>query len=464
MTSKKISNTANRGHTLTIFNYEEKDMEATTWEILPYFRYVILAEEICPKSNRPHLQGYIEFTRPLRRTAVSKLFTEANIAIATKTNKDGDDTVYCHAHIEPRMGTREQARDYCRGLEKGLPKPSYISHVEFGNWDAGGQGARTDLISIYKDIQSGTLNTVAKIMDRNPGAWLRYRHSFSEMLNTFTKKQNKSFRKVEVVVFVGKGGTGKSGIWNKFSTHYDEDLFTCDAGETFPFDGYNMEKTVIIDDYRSGFKYDKMLRLLDGHPIQLNVKGSYRHACYERVFITSNKDPENWYPNKSDIYEHTLKRRFSKIYKYDEATHSFKLEWENFAKYDTSIIDEFDVTTLFTNIKVPEVAVENLNIPIEIPNIIFDDIDVVTDELDQVRESEQAPILLCNEVGGSTIASDSPTTTIVEKPAKGLTKFTLKGEDNILEEKDCWDDDIIIITKNPKIQKKCPKHKKHRKY
>ncbi len=59
-------------------------------------RYVIFQREICPESKREHWQGYLELKTQMRMGQVKTLL--------------GDPA----AHLSPRMGTRSQARDYCR--------------------------------------------------------------------------------------------------------------------------------------------------------------------------------------------------------------------------------------------------------------------------------------------------------------------------------------------------------------
>lgn len=83
-------------------------------------RYCIYQLEM-GESGTLHFQGYAEFTSPVRFS----VFNDAG--------------QLAHAHFEPRRGTREQARDYCRKLDTQLAGP-----WEYGSW-IGGQGSRSDL-------------------------------------------------------------------------------------------------------------------------------------------------------------------------------------------------------------------------------------------------------------------------------------------------------------------------------
>jgi len=85
------------------------------------FRYCIYQVEKCPKTQKLHIQGYVEFTRTMRLKKIKELFN--------------DDSM----HLEMRQGTREQARNYCRKQESRWAEP-----IEFGTWEIT-PGKRLDL-------------------------------------------------------------------------------------------------------------------------------------------------------------------------------------------------------------------------------------------------------------------------------------------------------------------------------
>lgn len=92
----------------------------------PIIRYCVFQHEKCPDTNRPHVQGYVELSKPYRIGQVKALFN--------------DDTM----HLEPRRGTQQEARDYCMKAETRIQGP-----WEFGKpWTARSEpGKRTDLVN-----------------------------------------------------------------------------------------------------------------------------------------------------------------------------------------------------------------------------------------------------------------------------------------------------------------------------
>ena len=87
-------------------------------------RYIVIGREICPKTNRKHLQGYIYFENPRSFKAVKKLFG--------------------NAHIERCAGTAEENRNYC---------------IKGGDFEEDGElpspGKRNDILGLREAIFSG---------------------------------------------------------------------------------------------------------------------------------------------------------------------------------------------------------------------------------------------------------------------------------------------------------------------
>lgn len=224
-------------------------------------RYMIYGCEI-GKESTPHLQGYLELHTTQRISYLKKLIG------------------FERGHFEPRKGTREQARNYC--MKDG-------TFYEFGDWNAGGQGKRNDIRQIIDLIQNHTPKL--DIFDAIPEIAANNLNFIKEYTAALEKEETKAFREVEVTAYIGDAGTGKTRKVHE----ENDDVFTVNADEAFPFDGYDGEKTILIDDFYGDIKYHSLLRILDGHQYRVNVKGSHRYARWTKVFITSNKQPSEWY-------------------------------------------------------------------------------------------------------------------------------------------------------------------------
>lgn len=109
----------------------------------------------------------------------------------------------------------------------------------------------------------------------------------------------------QVFVFCGRTGTGKSRLaWDEagFSS-YPKDP------RTKFWDGYRDQRNVVIDEFRGGIDISHLLRWLDRYPVLVEIKGSSTPLVAEKIWITSNIHPLNWYPDLDQETKDALMRR-----------------------------------------------------------------------------------------------------------------------------------------------------------
>lgn len=266
---------SSRSWVFTLNNYNADDVKALH-EIK--CRYLVYGKEIGKKGTE-HLQGYIEFDNATRFNKMKQLIKKG--------------------HFETRRGTRDQARDYC--MKDG-------NFTEIGDWTKGGQGKRNDLKTAMDMVKEK--KTRLEIMEEVPSTYARHSKFIEQYKGELEKKESEEFRKVDVEVLWGDAGAGKT---RKVMEECPK-VFTVNPEDNFPFDGYDGEKAILIDDFTGGgIKYHNLLRILDGHKLRLNTKGGHRYAVYNKVYITSNQAPEDWYMIGMTP---ALKRRLSTVTKY----------------------------------------------------------------------------------------------------------------------------------------------------
>lgn len=262
-----------RSFCFTLNNFTEEEQ----WNIeQTQCRYITYGIET-GTNGTIHLQGYIELHSPKRMSSLKKC------------------PGWSRCHIESRRGTREQARAYCQ--KDG-------EWEEFGDWEAGGQGKRNDLKELMNAIKNKTPKL--EIYEQMPITAARNLNFMKEYTATLEKNETKEFRHVEVIALIGDAGTGKT----KKVHDENPNVFTVNCDETFPFDGYDGEEVILLDDFYGDMKYHQILRVLDGHQFRVNIKGGHRYARWTKVYITSNKMPEQWY--KCGLTP-ALKRRINSV-------------------------------------------------------------------------------------------------------------------------------------------------------
>lgn len=232
-----------------------------------------------------HLQGYFELKKKVSFNTAKSIF--------------GCDRV----HIERRKGTVKQACDYCR-------KDGQV--YEHGVCSA--QGHRSDL-DLAIDVLRRT--GISGVAESQPGVFVRHARGLRDLYFTIAQRKYKTqFRFPRVSVYWGAPGTGKT--FSAFSEAPD-DCFILRRGNTGVwFDGYAGEKILIIDDFKGWIQFQQLLVILDRYPLSCEIKGGHVWAGWERVIITSNYPPDQWYDyEKNNLCRGALMRRINEIKYFD---------------------------------------------------------------------------------------------------------------------------------------------------
>lgn len=142
--------------------------------------------------------------------------------------------------------------------------------------------------------------------------WRRWSLTHKQAIMDMDSSYSKSYysthiRNVSVDYIYGPTRTGKTTT--TLQMYGGSNVFIADMSSSFPFDGYAGEPVLLLDDYRSDFKFSYLLRILQGQPFRVNVKGSSTYARWTKVVITSNLSLAEQYPNL-DERKDPLYRRF----------------------------------------------------------------------------------------------------------------------------------------------------------
>lgn len=241
-------------------------------------RYAIYGAEICPETKRHHWQTYIELKKPMRGTGVVKAYGLSSDTMWFKGEK---------------IKNRNAARNYCKKDGKWF---------EIGKWIKG-QGHRSDLDNFVTKLKEGS--KLSEMMINEPTLYCKYRNGLKDIAHNIEKKHRKEFRKVKVVLLTGPTGTGKTRKGMKKCDYKITDLKW--------WDGYDGEKSILIDEYDNNVPITKLLNILDGYSLRLPVKGGFTYANWDTVYITTNLKLDELHPNAKKAHRKALMRRITKI-------------------------------------------------------------------------------------------------------------------------------------------------------
>ena len=213
------------------------------------------------ESGTPHYQGYLYFPSNRRLAALRRLAPRA--------------------HFEPRRGTHDQARDYCRKDEGRLDGP----------WEQGeppAPGKRNDLMLLMADVKTGM--SEREIAEKYGATWARNHNAIDKYRRLVTNGRS---WKTQVTVLYGPAGTGKS----RWAYQQNPDAYPFRGGSYWC--GYDCHDHVVIDDFLTGtMPYGVALHVFDRYPLIIDIKVGSKPFVARTIIITSNYPPDTWYPNQ----------------------------------------------------------------------------------------------------------------------------------------------------------------------
>lgn len=278
-TSVPKTEARSRGCVWTLYNYEAH-LEGLKVYAQDKCTYAVWGYETCPKTGRPHLQGYSHWENPRSLMAFSKKFGKC--------------------HVEVPIGSPRQNREYCLKIRSKDPTPNE-KFEEYGELPV--QGHRTDWERAVADVRFGI--DITEIIESQPQL-VQNQRALREYRSALLRPLH---REVNVIVIYGGAGTGKT----RWAYENHPNLYSKPPNKTSGswWNGYDGEKTILLDDYYGGIMYCEFLRVLDRYPYSAPIcGGGYIQAQWDTIIITSNKHPKNWYTNGLTP---ALRRRINKI-------------------------------------------------------------------------------------------------------------------------------------------------------
>lgn len=260
-------------------NYAEGDLaKVQEWDAV---KYGCVGKET-GESETPHLQGYLHFKKKI------------SLKKATDTLQEFFNS---RPHCEATKGTPQQAADYCK--KQG-------DYVEWG--EPPKMGKRMDLEAAYDAARSDV--PMIDVADAHKSAFIRYHRGIERVRQLHNEHEAETWRHVEVIVHTGPTGCGKTRA-----------AMTVEDGERAPYkiqgdqlawwDGYEGQKTIVIDEYSNNVEITKLLGLLDGYKLRLPIKGGFTYARWTKVHITTNLKREEFHPQAKSEHKEALERRIT---------------------------------------------------------------------------------------------------------------------------------------------------------
>lgn len=290
--------TRSRGWCFTLNNYVPEDEEHLKQIEC---QYLVFGRESAPTTGTPHLQGYVHFS-------------------SEKTLRRVKAILGARFHLEPRLGTIEQAIEYCK--KDG-------DFFERGRVQA--RQAQKDVWGDVLDLaEAGELRT---IKDEYPRHYLQY---FKTLMSIRAFNSKPLEGELEHEWWYGPTGTGKSmTAWARYPDHYQKPVNKW-------WDGYFGQDVVVIEEWepKNECTASKLKIWADRYPFPGEIKGgTLERIRPKKIIVTSNYTIRECFPNPQD--HEPLLRRFKVVH--------FAIPWApstgappSFEEGSATLGDEFD--------------------------------------------------------------------------------------------------------------------------
>jgi len=271
----------------TLNNYLESDFElfCTFCANNEQVEYGIVGKEV-GDGGTPHLQGYFKLRRKRDLRALRHELSP-------------------RAHYEVARGSARSNREYC---SKGG------SYSEFGRKPAEVRPTRDELAIKFRASLSEGSGGLDQFAGDHPGVYLFSGHNL--LRNALSLKRPIIRPEIRVDWLWGPPGVGKSR-----RAHAELPEAYVKEPRTKWWNGYLLEKCVIIDDFGpGGIDINHLLRWFDRYKCMVENKGGMIPLYADRFIVTSNFDPEDCFRDKFSGMAHpqhgALMRRITCINMY----------------------------------------------------------------------------------------------------------------------------------------------------
>lgn len=276
-----------------------------------------------------HWQVFLRFKNQKRFTTLKSQLTKKGL----KT-----------AHIESRKGTVGQAIKYCSKAETRLDGPYFFGDRIDTDTK---RGERTDLQKLRDKVLIDGLSFDEILMGDETGSAARYTQYLRSLIRARDKRKTASFRHLSVMYLYGPAGVGKSR-WalenNKNNSVYRVSDYA------HPFDAYDGEDVLILDEFDGSMPLTLLLNILDGYSMELPARYENKYAKYTSVIVISNKRLGDLYTYLLDDSPERLRALYRRIDRYSYMDSSQALIDKSLPTIDSSrryIVDPYTVHEIF---------------------------------------------------------------------------------------------------------------------
>ena len=220
-----------------------------------------------------------------------------------------------HAHIEEGKGDINQILQYMRKEGKWLLDEKKQEQKIEGSFESWGDRPvdTKEKVSEFSELYDLVYDEVptGEIIKFNP-KYIRYIDKIAPMRIEIMNEKYRGKRRLDLkVIYVfGLSGTGKTRMI--LDRHGDENVFRV-TDYFHPFDSYNMQQVLCLEEFRDSLTITQCLNLLDIYTVELPARYANKLGIYKTVYMVSNweigKQFKSVQQEHPETY-HAFRRRF----------------------------------------------------------------------------------------------------------------------------------------------------------
>jgi len=290
MSEEAITRGQHRHQCFTIFGDIDINCDKLSKLVPEQAKYVCYQVEICPRTKREHIQGYIEFH--------NKVWWKTLINVIYPNEKGEGKSI----RVNKCKGTPQQNRTYCSKDSDRKPGTEFHEYGEI----SGGQGKRNDLLAVKEKIDTHV--AWSTIADEHFGAFIRYHKHFEAYaeargIELIRVKRN---WKTITIALTGVTNSGKTSAAYKLFPN----LIKITKGNTgLWFGAYKQHQVVLFDEFGGHTTpHSNLLQLLDEYSHDVDCKGGSASWIPDVIILTSNVHPKDWYHHENKDVEDEMWR------------------------------------------------------------------------------------------------------------------------------------------------------------
>lgn len=270
----------------TIMTYTDQECEDLKKLCDDTVKYIVIGKEICPTTQRKHLQGFISFVERMSKQGVLNVFK--NIIGRT----DG-------VTVSVSKGNATSNSFYCRKEKDVLIE---YGQVPMNDASKANESNKRKYTSIIEYAEQGNYKAIKQ---EYPSEYLR----FHKVVHTLRKEFDLTRLKQPCgILYYGLGDTGKSYL-AKDIDHYPKP-------KNKWWSDYRGQDRVVIDDVDPSFfshYYCDLLNWIDIYPFPVETKGGDMLIRPKEIIMTSNYTIDQLLSGVPHVSQAPLRRKFTEI-------------------------------------------------------------------------------------------------------------------------------------------------------